>query len=87
MKPWLKTALAILLLSGIAGVAIAQNWITGSAGSYFVVFVSFFVFAAWLIVKVLSTVSRHNENLVACPKCKMRTDSLRDECMWCDEGL
>ncbi|MFZ2999840.1 MAG: hypothetical protein WA071_05905 [Undibacterium umbellatum] len=87
MKRLLKIFLAIMLLTACVGIAILQNWISDPADAYLVFFAVFAVFTTWVIFKVLTTVSRHNESLIACPKCKMRTDSLREECMWCDQGL
>ncbi|MES2036994.1 MAG: hypothetical protein V4495_04095 [Pseudomonadota bacterium] len=87
MKLLLRTVLVIVTLSVPAGFAIVQDWFSGSAVAYFVFFVAFIALAIWIFTSVFSKNLRPDEKLIACPKCRMRTDSLRNECMWCDQGL
>lgn len=87
MKFLFRILIASALLFLMTGLAVLQNWISSSAAAYLVFFVAFAAFAIWIFFSVFSTGSPQNESLVACPKCSMRTDSQREECMWCDQGL
>lgn len=87
MKLSLRTVLVIVMLSVLAGFVIVQDGYSGSARAYFVFFIAFIPLAIWIFTSVFSKNLRQDEKLIACPKCRMRTDSLRNECMWCDQGL
>ncbi|MFZ6872249.1 hypothetical protein ACO0LF_09310 [Undibacterium sp. Di27W] len=87
MKLPLKILLAIVPLSLLAVFAAVQDWLSSSTAAYLIFFVAFMALAVWIFSSVLNKDKRHRENLIACPACKMRTDSQRDECMWCDQGL
>jgi hypothetical protein len=76
---------AVLLL--LIALAVEQDRISASAAVYLVFFVGFAALAIWIFFRVFSNASTQKENLVACPTCSMRTDSQREACMWCDQGL